>query len=65
MILDFPLQFNAFNYEENGFFSFHELLLGLASMEPTADNGEARTKFVFRYYDTDGDGLLCENDFKN
>jgi Ca2+-binding EF-hand superfamily protein len=25
---------NAFNYEKNGFLSFHELLLGLASMEP-------------------------------
>ncbi len=30
----FPSLFNAFNYEKNGFLSFHELLLGLASMEP-------------------------------
>ncbi len=52
--------FNAFNYEKNGFVSFHELLLGLASMEPTTSNGEVRIKFVFRYNDSDRNGFLCE-----
>jgi Ca2+-binding EF-hand superfamily protein len=60
----FPSLFNAFNYEKNGFLSFHELLLGLASMEPTTSNREARIKFVFRYYDSDGDEFLCEDEFK-
>ena len=60
----FPLLFNAFNYDKNNCLNFHEFLLGLASIEPKAPNEEARIKFIFRYYDVDGDGKLTQTEFK-
>lgn len=56
--------FHAFNYQRNGYLSFHELLLGMAAMEPNTVHGEARVKFLFRFYDRKNKGLLFENDFR-
>lgn len=56
--------FQAFNYQRNGHLSFQELLLGLAVMEPNTAHGEARIKFIFRYYDRKSKGLLFEMDFR-
>ena len=56
--------FTAFNAARNGYLSFHELLLGLAAMEPAAKQGEHRAKLIFRYYDADGAGKLNEEKVK-
>ena len=56
--------FNAFNYHKNGFLSFHEVLLGLAAIEPATAHGEARVKFIFRFYDRKNKGMLLESDFR-
>lgn len=52
--------FDAFNYTRSGHISFHELLLGLACIDPNSANGPARFKFIFRYYDTHKTGRLEE-----
>ncbi|OTF72585.1 Calcineurin-like protein phosphoesterase [Euroglyphus maynei] len=56
--------FNAFNVQNNGFLSFHELLLGLATIEPDTVHGEWRARFIFRYYNNNGTGNLDLNEFK-
>ncbi|KAJ6225804.1 hypothetical protein RDWZM_004349 [Blomia tropicalis] len=56
--------FKAFNINRNGYISFSELLLGLAAIEPNSVHGEARMKFVFRYYDHRNKGFLFEEDFR-
>ena len=50
--------FHAFNFGENGFLSFHELLLGLACLEPSSVHNVYRIKLIFRYYDIDRSGGL-------
>ena len=50
--------FNAFNYNRNGWLTFHEFLMGIACYEPEGMHDENRVKFIFRYYDTDKDGYL-------
>ncbi|KAI2810833.1 hypothetical protein BLOT_001999 [Blomia tropicalis] len=57
--------FEAFNIANNGYLSFHELLLGLACMEPSIQHGEFRVKFIFRYYDSDRSGTLSVLELKN
>lgn len=57
--------FNTFNFNRNGFLSFHELLLGLASIEPATMHGQARVKFVFRYYDFGNKDFLSEDDLRH
>nr|XP_027201910.1 uncharacterized protein LOC113795879 isoform X1 [Dermatophagoides pteronyssinus] len=56
--------FNAFNFQNNGFLSFHELLLGLATIEPDTVHGEWRVRFIFRYYNNNGTGNLDMNEFQ-
>lgn len=56
--------FNASNYNNNGFLTFHEFLLGLIAMERGTPHNEFRIKFVFRYYDTKCSGTLCEEDIR-
>ena len=56
--------FAAFNIARNGFLSFHELLLGLACLEPNSTHGEFRSQFIFRYYDLDHTGFLTEEKLK-
>ena len=55
--------FLAFNYKKNGYISFHELLMGLVSLEPTAPHSETRIKFIFRFYDTGCKQHLDMTDF--
>lgn len=60
----FQKLFKAFNYNRNGYLSFHELLLGLACMEPNIPHGECRVMFVFRYYDSHQEGFLTLENFE-
>ena len=55
--------FQAFNFNKNGYLSFHEFLLGVVSLEPNCVQNEARLKFIFRYYDLDQDSTLNEQEF--
>ena len=57
--MDMTRLFAAFNYSASGYISFHELLLGLACIEPSCRNGAYRIKFLFRYY-TNRSGHLDE-----
>lgn len=56
--------FRSFNYHKNGYLSFHELLIGLATIEPGTIHGESRVRFIFRYYDADSSGSLSEEEFR-
>lgn len=56
--------FNASNYNNNGFLTFHEFMLGLIAMERDTPHNEFRIKFVFRYYDTKSKGILNEEDVR-
>lgn len=56
--------FNAFNYLSTGYLSFHEVLLGIAFIDPKIQHMESRFKFVFRYYDCDRNGFLSEKEFR-
>ena len=55
--------FMAFNYTKTGYVSFHELLMGLVSLEPLAAHQETRLKFIFRFYDPTSKGYLDCDDF--
>jgi hypothetical protein len=48
--------------------SFHEVLLGLAAMEPCTPHGstpaEMRCHYIFRYYDVNSDNHLQFTEFK-
>ena len=56
--------FNAFSFYGKKFISFHELLLGLAAIDPMAPHNETRYKFLFRYYDSDRNAGLSKEEFK-
>lgn len=54
--------YRAFKLNKMPYVTFHELLLGLAAMDRTTVHGgrtgEMRCTYIFRYYDTNGDGKL-------
>ena len=56
--------FLAFNYLNSGYISFHELLMGLAALEPNACHSDTRIKFIFRFYDSGCKGFLNYQDFR-
>lgn len=56
--------FRAFNNFKNGIIRFHELLLGLAAMDPQTEHNEDRLRFVYRYYDKAHIGVLSLSDFR-
>lgn len=55
--------FIAFNYSKNRYVSFHELLMGLVSLEPQALHRDVRFKFLYRYYDQGNKGYIDLKDF--
>ncbi|KAJ6218281.1 hypothetical protein RDWZM_009438 [Blomia tropicalis] len=50
--------FQAFGYNRKGYLDFNEFLVGLLTLEPTTEHGEARFRLLFRYYDVDKDDSL-------
>ena len=56
--------FSAFNLSGTSFLTFHELLLGLACIEPSSQHGEFRVKFIFRYYDIDKSNTLSTDELR-
>lgn len=61
--------YRAFKFNRTmPYLTFHELLLGLAAMDRgTAHgghSGELRCGYIFRYYDTNGDGQLSYHELK-
>lgn len=56
--------FHAFNYNRNGYLSFHEFLMGIACIEPNLPHGEYRVRFVLRYYDVNEVGCITKELFE-
>lgn len=54
--------FQASNYKAKGYLTFNEFLLGLVSLDPGSVHNRARYSFVFRYYNSAGDGALSRAD---
>ncbi|ELU04421.1 hypothetical protein CAPTEDRAFT_110040, partial [Capitella teleta] len=58
----------AFDLNKKRELSFHEVLLGLAAMEPCTPHGstpaEMRCHYIFRYYDVNSDNHLQFTEFK-
>uniref|UniRef100_T1K9T8 Serine/threonine-protein phosphatase n=1 Tax=Tetranychus urticae TaxID=32264 RepID=T1K9T8_TETUR len=54
--------YRAFGFNHMSYLSFHEFLLGLAAMDKQTHHGghpgELRCGYIFRYYDTNNDGVL-------
>lgn len=56
--------FKAMNYKIKKYISFNEFLLGLVALDENAPNTKPRLSFLFRYYDSDSDGYLSNNDLQ-
>ena len=58
----------AFDVHKRRMLSYRDILLGLAAMEPATQHGgtpaEMRCRYIFRYYDKEGEGLLEFSEFK-
>lgn len=68
-IHDLRSLYRAFKFNRSmPYVTFHELLLGLAAMDRSTahggHSGELRCGYIFRYYDTNGDGYLSYNELK-
>lgn len=63
-----PALFRAFDARKRNYLSFKDLLHGLAALEPCTQHGglpaEMRCRYMFRYYDINGDGFLQFDEFK-
>jgi len=63
-----PALFRAFDPHKKHVLSYKEVLHGLAALEPCTQHGglpaEMRCRFMFRYYDLNGDGFLQYEEFK-
>uniref|UniRef100_A0A2C9JU28 Serine/threonine-protein phosphatase n=1 Tax=Biomphalaria glabrata TaxID=6526 RepID=A0A2C9JU28_BIOGL len=61
--------FRAFDARKRNSLSFKDVLHGLAALEPCTQHGglpaEMRCRYMFRYYDKNGDGFLQFDEFKN
>lgn len=60
-----PPLFRAFDPLKSGYVDYIEFVCGLAMMERHTLHGEARCRFVFRFYDSDSDDLMTFADFRN
>ena len=56
--------FQASNYKVKNYITFNEFLLGMVSLDPDAPHTRPRYAFIFRYYDSDSDGSLSQEDMK-
>ncbi|KAK2177995.1 hypothetical protein NP493_568g01000 [Ridgeia piscesae] len=60
--------FRALDIRHQHSLSFREVLLGLAALEPSTAHGgtpaEMRCRYIFRYYDSDSDGLIEFEEFR-
>ena len=56
--------FQASNYKFKNYLSFTEFLLGLVSLDPDSPHTRPRFSFIFRYYDSNSDGSLSQEDMK-
>lgn len=66
---DLRALYRAFKSNRNmPYVTFHELLLGLAAMDRSTvhggHSGELRCAYIFKYYDTNGDGQLTVNELR-
>ncbi|XP_064619009.1 uncharacterized protein LOC135482684 [Lineus longissimus] len=63
-----PDLFRAFDIHKRKLLNFRDILLGLAAMEPSTQHGgtpaEMRCRYIFRFYDSNGDGLLQFAEYK-
>ncbi|XP_005096992.1 uncharacterized protein LOC101848881 isoform X2 [Aplysia californica] len=63
-----PALFRAFDPHKKHILSYKDVLLGLAALEPCTQHGglpaEMRCRYMFRYYDVNGDGFLQFEEFK-
>jgi len=63
-----PSLFRAFDHHKKHILSYKDVLHGLAALEPCTQHGglpaEMRCRYMFRYYDTNGDGFLQFVEFK-
>ncbi|KAI2800517.1 hypothetical protein BLOT_011903 [Blomia tropicalis] len=57
--------FRSFQRQNHSFLTYHEFLIGLALMEPSIKHIDLRTRFIFRYYDENGDGTLNKEELSN
>ena len=62
------LFFRAFDIHHRGLLSYKDVLLGLSAMEPATPHGgtpaEMRCRYIFRFYDKNGDGLLQFQEYR-
>lgn len=57
--------FRAFAFYKSGSICFHELMIGLACLEPLSVHHDTRIKFIFRFYDNKSKGCLdVKTDFR-
>ncbi|KAI2809721.1 hypothetical protein BLOT_000872 [Blomia tropicalis] len=56
--------FQAFNTLNNGYLSFHELLLGFASIDPHTPHKSIRIRFIFRYYARNSDTIMNQKEYR-
>ncbi|XP_074641598.1 uncharacterized protein LOC141899287 isoform X2 [Tubulanus polymorphus] len=61
--------FRAFDIQKRSMLSYRDFLYGLSAMEPCTQHGgtpaEMRCRYIFRYYDVNGDGLLDFSEFRS
>jgi len=64
----FLLSCRAFDVNKKFALAFNDFLSGLAAMEPCTQHGgvpaEQRCRYIFRYYDRNGDSQLQVDEFR-
>jgi len=60
--------YRAFDVHQKHALTFRDYLFGLAAMEPCTQHGgapaELRCRYIFRYYDQNGDSQLEMSEFR-
>lgn len=67
-LIDSAQHCRAFDVHQKHVLTFRDYLLGLAAMEPCTQHGgapaELRCRYIFRYYDENGDSQLEMSEFR-